>query len=119
MRYAGKVSRGLLALKQNDELVAPQPCNRIRLAQTTGNTLRHLDDQLISSTVTIGVIDPFEMVEIEETETKRTAIARDPHMQLIETITEQNTVWQAGQAVMMRHVTDLFLSRLAIGNIGK
>ena len=81
------------------------------------NPLGDLDKQLIAHEVTKAVVDFLEMVDVEK-EHRELVIAVDPGAldAAIQPVQQQITVAQAGQLVVERRVTQLFLSLPADGD---
>jgi hypothetical protein len=100
----------------NRKLVTAQSAHRVAVANALAQAAGHFFQQIIADRMTEGVIDVFEIVEIEA-EYGDLLVARHPAEGVLQLFPEQCAVRQIGQCVMARHVHDLRLSFPPFGNV--
>ena len=86
------------------ELVAAQPRDGVRLAHGAGQPLRDRLQQLVAGVVAQRVVDPLEVVEVEEQAGDVRAVALRLREDLPQPLVEQRAVGQAGQDVVLREL---------------
>ena len=109
----------LQPFKHDDKLVTPQTGHGVQFAQGIFQALRHLTQQLIAGLVPIQVVDVFEVVQIKEDQGAEMAIAPAQGSGLLQAVTQQATVGQAGQRVIKRQELDFLFGVLAFTDIGQ
>ena len=76
----------------------------------------HHLEQLVADRMAERVVDALEAVEIE-IEHRELVAAADAGQRLGEPLAEQHAVGQIGQRVVARHMRDLLLGALALGDV--
>ena len=108
---------GLLQLRHDDgKFVTPEPSNGVGFSGAAAQPVGNKFQQFVSDRVSQGIVDAFEMVEVEAQHCQALA-AFDTLQFLLKPFTQQDAIWQIGQGVMPRHVSDLLLSLLPIGDV--
>ena len=99
LRHTRRPLAVLHVLQDDRELVAPQPRHRIGTAGAGLQPLGHLLQQLVAPVVAQGVVDVFEMVQVNEQQRKlRAGLLRVLHA-LLQPVLEQGAVGQRGQRI--------------------
>ena len=109
--------RGVLHLGHDDgELVAAQARDRVGLARAVAQPLAHQLQQLVADRMAERVIDALELVEVEA-EHRQAFAAFDALELVLQRLAQQHAVGQVGQRVVARHVGDLALRALPLGDV--
>jgi hypothetical protein len=109
--------RVAVAAKLHDrEFVSAESRDGIVLADAFAEPVGDLLQQGVADRVTERVIDVLEVIEIEAKYRELTAALGKPQ-RLLELLSEQRPVGQIGQRVVARHVRDLFLGLLPLGDV--
>ena len=104
-------------LNQHDKLVPAQPGHCVHLAHTGLDALRHLDQQQIPGRVAVGVVQRFEVVQVQHDQCGKLAIALAGGQRLAHAVGQQAAVGQIGERVVKRQTVDLFVRALALGDV--
>ena len=102
---------------QHGELIAAEPGGRIALADDAFDALRHLLQQPVADRVAQRVVDQLEVVEIDAQRADEAAGAAALRQGVGHALAEQHAVGQVGERVVVRHVGDARLGRLALGDV--
>ena len=106
MRLAAvAASVSLVPRQQHQELVAADAADHVGLAHECAQALAQRLQQQVAGGVTMGVVDHLEMVEIDEQQGHRVAVAAGLRGGEREQFAQQGAVGQAGQVVVHRHAT--------------
>ena len=105
--------------EHGDELVAAQAGQRVAFAQRVAQALRDDDQQLVAGLVAVRVVHFLESVEIEIDERQQPLAPARLRDGLLQAVGEQHTVGNAGQRVVVRHVLELPLMLLELGDVGE
>ncbi len=99
------------------ELVPSEPGNDVPLAHTFSDSPRRLPKQQIPLAVPQGVVDLFEAIQVDKKH--RQFVSPSPFLTelLVESIPEQTTVGQAGQAVIIGLAPDQVVHLFFLGDI--
>ncbi len=91
---------GPYVIKKNQEFISSHAGRAVTYPENAPDALGNVDEQLISNAVTQGVVDLFELVEIDKDDriSRMTAVAQTHAMG--KAFPEQGTVWQTGQFVL-------------------
>ena len=109
--------RGVFHLGHDDgELVAAQARDRVGLARAAAQALADQFQQLVADRMAERVVDALELVEIEA-EHRQAFAAFDAFELVLQRLAQQHAVWQVGQRVVARHVGDLALRPLPLGDV--
>jgi hypothetical protein len=96
--------RRIESRQDHDELVAAQPRHGVRLAHCGREPLRNRLQQLVAGIVTEGVVDPLEVIEIEEQARDVRAVSLRLGEDLLQPLVEQRSIRQSGENVMLREL---------------
>ena len=94
--------------QQQHELIPALARQRVDVAQRFGQTPRHLDQQLVADVVPERVIDPLEVVQVDEDHGEPTLLPARLGQFLAESVVQQAAVRQASEAVVRGQVADAF-----------
>jgi diguanylate cyclase (GGDEF)-like protein/PAS domain S-box-containing protein len=103
----GQRFRQIAIVEQDGELVAPEPGDRVTCPDTPGQPLRHRDQDRIAGTVAERVVDPLEVIQVDEDDRD----LRPLHQRPAEPVPEQDTVGQPGQRIVICLLRELGLER--------
>lgn len=106
-------ARGIIhtiGLRQHDKLITPYTGDRIRGAQTLGQTLTDLIEQLVADRMTKGIIDLLEAIKIKKHQREYVPIAPGLSDALLDPIFQQHAVGQLCQGVVQCQ-----MGQLAVG----
>ncbi len=92
-------ARDLDAGQGHDELVAAETGQGVDLAHHRRQALRHRAQQFVAGAVPERVVDPLEMIEVDEDQRHLRPVALGRRQQLRAAIAQQATVRQTGQRV--------------------
>src|SRR6266403_2209396 len=106
---SGCALRLLLSRLHNRELIAAQPCNHVCRAHAVAQPIGDAFEKTISNRMPQRVIDALESVKINKKDRKRFAAAPNSLQGLIQLLSKQRTVPQAGQGVVVGDVVRLRL----------
>ncbi len=81
--------------------------------------LGHLTQQFVTDLMAIQVVNILEVVEVEEHQRRMLAIAPTQRPRLLQAVTQQAPIGQAGKGIVERQVLDLLLGGLALADIGQ
>ena len=103
--------------QQHAELVAADPGERVAAADASGERRAHGADQVVADLVTQRVVDPLEVVQVDEEQRRRAVVAAGALELASQLAREAPAVHQAGQAVVVRQVREVALEALALGDV--
>ena len=103
-------------LQQDHELVAAQPRHGVAPGHAGAQALGDLLQQLVALLVAQRVVEHLEVVQVDE---HQRAFARPVIVgqRLVQPVQQQLAVGQLGQRIVEGQVLDLFLGRLALGDV--
>ena len=101
------------------EFVPAHARHGVLLAHLLAHAPRHRNQQFIANAVPQRVVDVLEMIQIEEHQRQRFAVALGQAEVVCEAVAQQGPVGQAGQQIEMRHPADALLVGLALADIGE
>ena len=93
--------------QQDGELVAAHPGHGVLAPDGVHQALAHLLDQVVPGGVPLGVVDRFEVVEVDEEHAHRLTDPARPDQLLFDPVLEEAAVGQPGEGVVPGHVRDL------------
>ena len=96
--------RRIESRQDHDELVAAEPRHGVRFAHRGGEPLRDRLQQLVARVVTERVVDPLEVIEVEEEARDVRAVALRLGEDLLQPLVEQRPVREAGEDVVLREL---------------
>ncbi len=105
-RNLGRVVGLAQTLEGDDELVATQPRQGVALAYAGGHLAGDFLEQQVAYVVAERVVDVLEAVQVDEQHRERIALAARVDDPLLETVVEQQAVWQFGQRIAGGEITD-------------
>ena len=97
------------ALHHDDELVAAEPGHSVRLADDGLQVLGRSHEQLVAGLVAQGVVDPLDVVEVDEQDGDVAAVPARAGQRLLEPVQQQPAVGQAGEGVVQGECHQLVL----------
>ena len=103
--------------QQQHKLVAALARQRVTRPQHRLQAARRLDQQRIARAVAQGVVDVFEVVQVDEHHRQRLVLALGHADGLLEAVGQQQAVGQAGQGVEVGQPVDLLFAFLAVGDV--
>ena len=115
-RERGGRLRAGMAL-QDREFVAAKPRDGVALAHRDANALRDDPEQLVADRMAERVVDALEVVEVEIEHRHRLAVrfhAREPFRHFL---AQQHAIGQLRQRIVARHVRDVLLGAVALGDV--
>ncbi len=112
MGNSGNVGFVFHVFDHDDKLVAAQAANDIHGPKDLSETFRHFLEQSVAGIVTEGVVDPFEMIQIDEQNSQVTLISFRRFDGATEELAEEGAVGQPGQDVMGSEIVYLSSWRL-------
>src|SRR2546423_2063870 len=104
-------------VEKRRELVAAQPGKGIAGANDIGDALGDLPEQLVAGIVAHAVVDLLESVQVEEQHHQDLLRPDGPGQRLVEPVTEEGTVGQAGETVVERLPGQLVLEPHALADV--
>ena len=105
------------ACLQDCELIAAKAGDRIGVTHDRAQPVGDLDEELVADLVTQPVVDVLEAVEIDEMERKRAVAAARAGDLAAQAVGQQRAVRQVCQHVVVRHVEQVILRPLAVGDV--
>ena len=79
--------------------------------------LRHLPQQGVAGVVAEGVVDPLEVVDVEEEDRDLPLVAGGVRQRIVQDLAHEGAVGQAGEAVEIGEVADPFLGVAALAHV--
>ena len=117
----GGADRGfaLIALDRRDnrELVAAEPRDRVGVANAGREPLSHHLQQFVADRMAERVVDGLEQIEIEHEKREPAAVTALPRQRLVHFFQQHRAVGDPGQAVMARHEGDLRFGLFLRGDV--
>ncbi len=104
---------------QDDELVAAEPPDGVALPEDADEPMGHGLEDLVAGVVAQRVVDVLEVVEVDEQRGHRSVLAPGADEHLVGSVEDQGAVGEAGQRVVQRHVEELGLGLLALGDVAQ
>ncbi len=92
---------------------------RVLGAQAAAHALRHLAQQRVAQVVPQGVVDVFEVVDVNEHQRRTLWTALQGAQQLLHPVIQQAAVGQASERVVKRQLKNLLLGLLVPGDVGR
>jgi len=99
---------------ERDELVAPEAGDGVAAAHERGQAACHLDEHLVAGMVAERVVDPLEVVEVDEAHRHPGRSPLERREDLLEAIEHRHPIDEPGQVVVHRQVGE----RLLGGDLG-
>ena len=110
--------RGGLAVRQQEqELVAPQPCHPLARLERIVQAPCQLHQQLVADRMAERIVDPLEMVQVDEDQRRLVAAQLAGAQRLREVLDDLVAVGQAGELVMVGEVLRLGLGLLQAADV--
>ena len=100
--------------KDNRELVAAEPRNRVRVAQRGAQTRRHALQHAVAGMMAQRVVDLLEAVQVQEQQRQRRAFTVRDACRLIEAVVQERAVRQVGQRVVIRQMREVLFDAPAL-----
>ncbi len=102
---------------EDDEFVAAEARHHVGVADDLAQPVGHRAQQLVAAGMAERVVDLLELIEIDEQH--GAGLARMPRgsQRLVDLVAKVSPVRQAGERVVARHVADLGLGVLALGDV--
>ena len=107
----------LRAHLHHGELVAAEPGAGVRFANAGSDPLGHRDQQIVAREMAKRIVDVLEVVEIDQQQGHRLATSAGLGDSVLQAVVQQDPIGQTGQRVVVRHVVDLLLRPLALGDV--
>ena len=102
---------------QDREFVAAKAGDRVGVTHDRTQPVGDLDEELVADLVTQPVVDVLEAVEIDEVERERAVAAARAGDLTAQAVGQQRAVRQICQDVVVRHVEEVILRALAVGDV--
>ena len=113
----GGLARIPLDHLQDREFVAAEPCHDVGFPRARDQPLRHHLEQDVSHQVAEGIVDRFELVEVEQEDAEAVPALPQPRQRLVDLHHQHHAIGKVGQGVMVRHVLDARFRPLLLGLI--
>ena len=117
LRSAGDVLYLIGTLQHQDELVPTQPRDRVLGAHAGLEPPRHCLEQLVAHLMAEAVVDGLEIVDVQEQQGRRQAVAARAAEDAGQAVAEQVAVGQAGQRIIVRQTVQALLGFHALGHV--
>ena len=104
-------------LRHEDQLVASEPGHGVTGARRPDQPPARLDDDGVTAGVAVGVVDGFEVVEVDQVDGDCAAAALQPLDRRGQAVGQQRPVGEPGEPVTQRQLFELLLRRVALGDI--
>ena len=115
---ANRVLGAAYLLEQDGEFVTPETRHGIFFARALDQSLRHLDQQLITGHVTEAVVDHLESIEIQKKQGERMmAVPLRRRVETQKIVEEKRSVGKTGQGVVKGRAFELRFDPLALGHV--
>ena len=88
-----------VALDEDHELVATQPCDGVGGANATGEPAGDEVEELIAGVMPEGVVDKLEIIEIQRHDADGNLVALAQPHRMLESLVEQGAVGQPGERI--------------------
>src|SRR5450755_3243317 len=105
------------AFHQYDKLIATNARYSVAGANLSLQALAELLEQRVAGGVTERVVDGLEVVNVQIQDRELLALACGALTRELQAVVQEVPVWQSGQLVVLRHVRELILERLTLGEI--
>ncbi len=102
--------------QQDDELVPPQARHRIPFAQCIGQNACHGFQQGVPRRMAIGVVDPLEIIQIDEHQGHFTVMALTVGQHLTQAVLDQPPIGQPGQRIEVGQIIEVLLGLLHLAH---
>ncbi|MNM34757.1 hypothetical protein D3C81_454140 [compost metagenome] len=102
---------------QNGKLVATQAGNHVVLAGAGAEPSCHLLQQQVTDRMAEGVIDPFEMIQVQVEHRKWRCTAPGGGKRLVQALDQHGPVGKAGEAIGTCHQGEFLFGQAALGNV--
>jgi hypothetical protein len=109
---AGGLGILVQAFEQDDEFVAAKACNGVAFAHAGREAGGDLDQELVAHVVAQGVVEVFEVVQVDEQQRAVLARALAAEQQALQAVQQQAAVGQGREGVVERQAFDLLAARL-------
>ena len=108
---------GIHGRQHQNELVTSQARQRVYTTQDVHHTVRYLHQQTVTHTVPQGVIDVFEVIQVEKHHRQAFAAALRQTQRKLKALLNLAPVGQTGELVKMRQPFYLRLGALFLGDV--
>ena len=105
--------------EHHHELVTPHARHGVRLPHTSAQATGHFDQQQVAHGVAMGVVERFEVVQVQEHERTKAPAALVGQQGLTEPVRQQAAVGQGGERVEKGQLVHLVFHLLARRDVGK
>ena len=95
---------------EDDELVAPQPPERVHLAYDAVEPCRDGLEELVADLMAKRVVDRLEVVEVDEEGRDVGLVARRARQHLLDAVDDQRPVGKVGERIVRRHERELLFA---------
>ncbi len=103
--------------QQQSEFVAPNPCQRVFLADAGVETLPHELQDDVAHVVAMGVVHALEAVQVHDQDRKHRAVSPGEERRMIEAIGEQRPIRQSGERIPVGQEGKLLPRAVLLGDI--
>ncbi len=103
--------------EEDRELVAALAPDDVFGPDRAGQPLGDLDEDLVAGRVAVGVVDPLEVVEVDEQQPDQPAAPVPSRQRPLEVVAHEHTIREARQRIVEGVVDELRLEPLAIGHV--
>ena len=110
---------GRCSARQDPELVAAEPRDRVAVAQAADEPLGDELEEHVAVLVAERVVDLLELVEVHDQERQRLARPQRRADRVVDAVPEQDAVGQAGEVVVQRLVLERLGVGLALGDVAQ
>ena len=108
MRHARRGRRGR-GRQEHDELVTSVARDHVLAADCVHQRVRDLAEQRIAGKVTVGVVDPLELIDVEKDDGEALATCGRARDLLIEPLEEQAPIVEPGERVVTRLALEIVM----------
>jgi hypothetical protein len=105
-------------LQHHNKIIAPQPCHRVAFTDTIIQPLGYLLQQHITLLMTLGVVEIFKIIQINEQQSAMTTAARANRQHLLQPVGEQTPIGQPGERIIKSQMLDFSLCGLVPTDVG-
>ena len=120
IRLRCRFVRGRIQRFQNHhEFVTAQPSDRIAIAHAAIKPLRHFGQQFVADVMPLGIVERFEVVQVDEQYRTVLPVTRPNGKGLLQAFDQQAAVRQSGQGVVESQLVNLRFGFLACADVGK
>ena len=119
LRHGGGLAGRVDGFQHQQEFVAPQPGQRVLLAQPGRQTAGQQGQQLVAHRMAQAVVDVLEAVQVQVEHRHLLRMAFGPIDGVLQTRQHEQPIGQAGERVVVRQVLQPFLGLSQLADVGE